>query len=77
MLEQQMMAMAKPIKNVSLTESPGHWITWERKDRVMLYIDLEHQCISVPNTLLFKFDREDIEHQASIVMRNLEEIQTS
>ena len=71
MVEQQMMAMKKPIKNVSLTEDPGHWITWERKNRVMLYIDLEHQCISVPNTLLFKFDREDIEHQASIAMRIL------
>jgi hypothetical protein len=71
MLEQQMMAMAKPIKNVSVTEYPGHWITWERKDRVMLYINLEHQCISVPNNLLFKFDREDIEHQASIAMRIL------
>src|SRR5271157_569856 len=71
LLEQQMIAMPKPIKSVSLTESPGHWITWERKNRVMLYIDLEHQCISVPNRLLFKFDREDIEHQASIVMRIL------
>jgi hypothetical protein len=70
-LEQQMMAMKKPIKNVSLTEDPGHWITWERKNRVMLYIDLDHQCVSVPETLLFKFDREDIEHQASLVMRIL------
>ena len=68
-LEQQM--IANRIKNVSLTENPGLWITWERKKRVMLYIDLEHQCINVPETLLSKFDREDIEHQASMVLRIL------
>ena len=69
MLEQQM--TANHIKNVSLTENSGHWITWERKNRVALYIDLEHQRISVPKTLLAKFDREDIEHQASFVLRIL------
>lgn len=69
MLEQQM--MENGIRNVSLTENPGLWITWERKNRVALYIDLEYQCISVPKTLLVKFDREDIEHQASMVLRIL------
>jgi len=68
-LEQQM--MANHIKNVSLREKPGLWITWERKNRVMLVIDLEHQCIGVPRIFLNKFDREDIEHQASIVLRLL------
>ena len=69
MLEQQM--MANRIKNVNLRENPGLWITWERKNRVMLYIDLVYQCISVPKALLSKFDREDIEHQASIILRIL------
>jgi hypothetical protein len=69
MLEQKM--MENRIKNVDLTENPGLWITWERKNRVMLYIDLTYHCISVPKTLLSKFDIEDIEHQASIVLRLL------
>jgi hypothetical protein len=67
----QQLMIANRIRNVSLTENSGHWITWERKNRVGLYIDFEYQCISVPKALLVKFDREDIEHQASMVLRIL------
>jgi hypothetical protein len=59
------------IRNVALTENPLHWITWQRRNRPLICIDMEHQCVKVPKASLIEFDIEDIEHQASMVLRIL------
>jgi hypothetical protein len=59
------------IKNVNIESNPDHWITWHRKDRPLIHIDLLEQCLKTPKTMLEEFDLEDIEHQASIILRIL------
>jgi hypothetical protein len=59
------------IRNVEVEEEQGHLIRWQRKNRPPILIDLGKQCVRTELVALENFDREDIEHQASIVLRLL------
>lgn len=59
------------IRNVDVTEDTYARIGWQRKNRPLIFIDLVDECIKVQKTTLVQFDREDIEHQASFVLRLL------
>lgn len=59
------------IRNVDVREDPYTRIGWQRKNRPLIFIDLVDECIKVQKTALVQFDREDIEHQASFVLRLL------
>lgn len=59
------------IKNVCLSEDPTRWISWQRKGRPIIYLDLERLRTRVAENTINEFDREDVEHQSSIVLRLL------
>jgi hypothetical protein len=59
------------IRNVEVKEEQDHWIRWQRKNRPPVLIDLSEHCVKSELIALDDFDREDIEHQASIVLRLL------
>lgn len=59
------------IRNVDVTEDPYIRIGWQRKNRSLIFIDLVSQCFKVQKIALVLFDREDLEHQASIILRLL------
>ena len=59
------------IRNVEVEEEQGHLIRWQRKNRPPVLIDLREHCVKSELIALDAFDREDIEHQASIVLRLL------
>jgi len=59
------------IRNVALEEHQDCYIKWQRKDRPPILIDFKKGCIRTEIAALRNFDREDIEHQASLVLRLL------
>jgi hypothetical protein len=59
------------IRNVAVEEHQDCYIKWQRKERPPILIDLKKECIRTEIAALRNFDREDIEHQASLVLRLL------